>query len=85
MIAHIQDQVAGEGWLPAFLEDGALNPLHRAVGLRPAGVDGSVPDLELAQGVLEALGTELGRVVRHHPFELDTADQEIFGDSAGQS
>jgi hypothetical protein len=35
---------AGEGGAPAFLEDGALQPLDVAVGLRPSGADPGVGD-----------------------------------------
>jgi hypothetical protein len=33
------DQVAGEGRLPALLQDGLLDPLHAPIGLGPTGPD----------------------------------------------
>ena len=46
----LRDQRAGEGRLPALLEDRALHALQATVGLGPAGVDEAVLGAELGDG-----------------------------------
>lgn len=60
---HLGDEVAGEGRLPAFVEDGELDAFHAAVGLGAAGADGPVIGTEAVQGGRELSGAELAGVV----------------------
>jgi hypothetical protein len=53
------DEIAGEGWLPAFVQDGLLDSLDTAVGLRSAGTDEAVPGSQLGDGGLEGGRAEL--------------------------
>jgi hypothetical protein len=48
------DEVAGEGGLPALIQDGLLDPLDTPIRLRPASPDEGMPGLELGDGGLEA-------------------------------
>jgi hypothetical protein len=52
-------QVADESRLPAFLEQGLLDPLHAAGGCGATGADVDVFDAELDQGLVELLGSVL--------------------------
>ena len=55
-------QVACEGGLPTFLEQGLLNTLYATVGGGPSGPDIDVLDAEHGQGLVELLGAVLGGV-----------------------
>src|SRR5207245_10264853 len=56
-------QGAGEGGSPAFLEDGALHPLHGSVGLGSAGANEAMLCAVLLDRLGEGRGPKLGAVV----------------------
>ena len=55
--------VARECWSPALVEDGLVERFDVAVGLRAAGVDAGVFDLELLEALRERDAAELVAVV----------------------
>ena len=56
-------QVAGEGGAPAFLEDEALECLHRAIRLRATGADQRLASAALGERRAEVVGAELAAVI----------------------
>jgi hypothetical protein len=56
---HLGDQGAGEAGSLALLEDGPLDLLDAAVGLRPAGPDEALLGAGGLHGPAELLGAEL--------------------------
>src|SRR4029450_4054290 len=77
------DQVAGEGWLPAFIQDGLLHAFHTAIGLWPAGADEAVGGREGGHGLAEDRRAELAGVVAHAPLQLPATGGQVGGHGAG--
>jgi hypothetical protein len=78
------DQVAGEGGLPALLQDGLLDPLHTPIRLGTAGPDEAVTGSQLSDAGLEGGRAELLGVVAHDPLQPPAAGGQVGGHRPGQ-
>jgi hypothetical protein len=70
-------EIAGEGWPPALLEDGAVWPLDVAVGLGAAGAGVGVARLEGVGDELVEVGLELVAVVAEDALEGPAGGGEL--------
>jgi hypothetical protein len=82
---HLGDQGAGEAGSPALLEDGRLDSLDAAVGLRPAGPDEALLGAGGFHGLAELLVAELRAVVGGDRLQLPSGGGQLRGHPADQS
>ena len=78
-------QGPGEGWPPALLEDGALDPLDCTVGLWPGSANEALLDAQLGGDILELEGAELGAIVGRDRFQLPAGLGQLPANSTEQS
>jgi hypothetical protein len=79
------DQEAGEGELPALVEDDELHPFDATVGLGTPDLDATVLGSEnLSHRRDEVLRDELGSVVAADRVELPVPLSQVIGDSPSE-
>src|SRR2546428_4264879 len=81
---ELGDQALGEGRTPALFEDGALDSLDAAIGLRPAGADEALLGSELVDRGAEAARAELAAVVGGDGLERPSGRGQIVRHAAYQ-
>src|SRR5216683_88211 len=78
-------QSAGEGRPPTLLEDGPMDSLHSAIGLRSTGANEALLSADSSDGACKWLGAELAAVVGAHGLQLPVCCSQVVGDAADQS
>jgi len=76
----LRDKIAGERGLPALVEDGALDPLDEAVGLRAPGSDERVGGAQVLDCGVEAGVAELRPIVCRDPLEVPSGIAQVASD-----
>lgn len=72
------------GRSPAFFEDGALDPLEGAIGLRSTSTDEALFGAKLGDRASERLGSEIAAVVGGDCLQLPAGSRQFVGDAADQ-
>src|SRR6266567_7547845 len=78
-------QSAGEGRPPTLLEDGPMDSLHSAIGLRSTGANEALLSADSSGSACKWLGAELAAVVGAHGLQLPARSSQVVGDPTNQS